>query len=111
VVNPDFPTLTTPLALHDLRLGRAASSHSYGRQSTIRRTVSPPAQAYFETTDAGASHPISPDADAHFAYSTALRRHGVADSPTAARRMSLELTGGLADKIWRAAEADPRPRH
>ncbi|CAE6441183.1 unnamed protein product [Rhizoctonia solani] len=65
-----------------------------------RRTSSPPAQAYFETSDEGAPHPVSPEAGSHFAYSTTLRRHGVSDSPTAGRRMSLEAASGFVEQVW-----------
>jgi hypothetical protein len=65
-----------------------------------RRTGSPPAQAYFETSDEGAPHPVSPEAGSHFAYSTTLRRHGVGDSPTAGRRMSLEAASGFVEQVW-----------
>ncbi|KAG9126343.1 High affinity Ca2+/Mn2+ P-type ATPase-like protein [Ceratobasidium sp. 392] len=73
---------------------RAGSSHSCH--------PSPPAQAYFEPPRDGTGPPdhISPDAASHFGYSTTLRRHGVHDSPTAGRRMSLELAGGLVDRVW-----------
>ncbi|KAG9079087.1 High affinity Ca2+/Mn2+ P-type ATPase-like protein, partial [Ceratobasidium sp. 370] len=70
--------------------------------ASVSRHSSAPAQAYFESPrdGTGAPHTISPDAASHFAYSTTLRRHGVGDSPTAGRRMSLEMAGGLVDKVW-----------
>ncbi|QRV86940.1 calcium transporting, ATPase type 2C [Ceratobasidium sp. AG-Ba] len=69
---------------------------------SVSRHPSPPAQAYFESPvdGSGPPHPISPEAGSHFAYSTTLRRHGVADSPTAGRRVSLEAATGLVDKVW-----------
>ena len=53
---------------------RAASTSTY----THYRTESPPASAYFSHFDGDHHHdplPSRPDADAHFAYSTTLRRH------------------------------------
>ncbi|ELU39621.1 calcium-transporting ATPase 1 [Rhizoctonia solani AG-1 IA] len=65
-----------------------------------RRTGSPPAQAYFETSDEGAPHPVSPEAGSHFAYSTTLRRHGVGESPTTGRTMSLGAASGFVEQVW-----------
>ncbi|KAG8699087.1 High affinity Ca2+/Mn2+ P-type ATPase-like protein [Ceratobasidium sp. 395] len=102
-------SLTEPVPLHlDTGVG-VASGYARGQSTMMSRAgtshsrhPSPPAQAYFESPrdGTGPPHPISPDATSHFAYSTTLRRHGVHDSPTAGRRMSLELAGGLVDKVW-----------
>jgi Ca2+-transporting ATPase len=102
-------SLTEPVQLQvDTGVG-LASGYARGQRTMMNRSgasvsrhPSPPAQAYFESANDGTSapHPISPDAGSHFAYSTTLRRHGVGDSPTAGRRMSLEAAGGLVDKVW-----------
>ncbi|CAE6456584.1 unnamed protein product [Rhizoctonia solani] len=76
---------------------RVNTSYDYGLN---RRTGSPPAQAYFETSAEGAPHPVSPEAGSHFAYSTTLRRHGVGDSPTTGRRASLEAASGFVEQVW-----------
>ncbi|CAE6464561.1 unnamed protein product [Rhizoctonia solani] len=76
---------------------RVNTSNDYGLN---RRTGSPPAQAYFETSAEGAPHPVSPEAGSHFAYSTTLRRHGVGDSPTTGRRASLEAASGFVEQVW-----------
>ncbi|KAG8717216.1 High affinity Ca2+/Mn2+ P-type ATPase-like protein, partial [Ceratobasidium sp. 394] len=100
-------SLTEPIHLQVNTGIGVASGYARGQttmtsRGSVSRQPSPPAQAYFESPrdGTGAPHPISPDAASHFAYSTTLRRHGVNDSPTAGRRMSLELAGGLVDKVW-----------
>ncbi|CAE7208909.1 unnamed protein product [Rhizoctonia solani] len=88
---------------------RINTSHDYGLN---RRTGSPPAQAYFETSAEGAPHPVSPEAGSHFAYSTTLRRHGVGDSPTAGRRASLEAASGFVEQVWNNTwNKDKESRH
>ncbi|KDN49966.1 hypothetical protein RSAG8_01302, partial [Rhizoctonia solani AG-8 WAC10335] len=76
---------------------RVNTSNDYGLN---RRTGSPPAQAYFETSAEGAPHPVSPEAGSHFAYSTTLRRHGVGDSPATGRSASLEAASGFVEQVW-----------
>ncbi|KAG9105194.1 High affinity Ca2+/Mn2+ P-type ATPase-like protein, partial [Ceratobasidium sp. 392] len=105
-------SLPEPASLRlDTGIGHA-SSYARGQSTMMSRSgtshsrhPSPPAQSYFESPRDGTSapHPISPDASSHFAYSTTLRRHGVGDSPTAGRKLSLELAGGLVDKVWNSA--------
>ncbi|KAF8598978.1 calcium-transporting P [Ceratobasidium sp. AG-I] len=101
-------SLTEPLNVETHGVGLASSYSRSQRTMTSRtgasvsRNPSPPAQAYFESPHDGTSAPIAVDSNAgsHFAYSTTLRRHGVADSPTSGRRLSLEAAGGLVDKVW-----------
>lgn len=101
-------SLTEPLNVVTEGVGLASSYSRSQRTMTSRtgasvsRNPSPPAQAYFESPHDGSSAPIAVDSNAgsHFAYSTTLRRHGVGDSPTTGRRLSLEAAGGLVDKVW-----------
>lgn len=69
--NPYAPTATTSAAA----LSRQAVS---SRANPAARSSSPPASTYFTPYD-GAHHgdpqPATPEANAHFAYSTTLRRH------------------------------------
>lgn len=61
--------------------GSAAYTRHAFRSNTLpppRSTASPPASTYFTQYASDDSHvlePTVPDADAHFAYSTTLRRH------------------------------------
>ncbi|KAF8602966.1 hypothetical protein BDV93DRAFT_508732 [Ceratobasidium sp. AG-I] len=84
------------------------SSYSCSQRNMISRTgasvlcnPSPPAQAYFESPHDGTSAPIAADSNAgsYFAYSTTLKRHGVGDSPTSGRSLSLEAAGVLVDEV------------
>lgn len=61
-----------------------SSSHRFGNTRSAsgyqQRSPSPPASAYFPLIPGDSSHPrfqATPNAGAHFAYSTSLRRHHV----------------------------------
>ena len=86
-----------------------------GGLQPITRTESPPASAYFSEF-AGDDHelqPTTPDASAHFAYSTTLRRHhtdlplGSAHGPTFnnLRTVVEEGPGGLWDRLVQMVKA------
>ncbi|KAI0264186.1 hypothetical protein BC834DRAFT_924730 [Gloeopeniophorella convolvens] len=76
-----FERRATFVAGADPAAAAASSSSSYARRPTqLQRTDSPPASAYFSPSFApGDPHPMhpAPGAQAHFAYSTTLRRHNV----------------------------------
>ncbi|PPQ78974.1 hypothetical protein CVT25_002258, partial [Psilocybe cyanescens] len=65
--------ITSPMA------ASSSSNYRYGNQhsASIPRSPSPPASAYFPLLSADNNTRLrpTPDADAHFAYSTTLRRH------------------------------------
>jgi Ca2+-transporting ATPase len=87
-------------SLASLPLSPIASSSSYNPIQT--RSESPPASAYFPllSADSNARLRPLPDAEAHFAYSTTLRRHQ-ADASTLAS--TAQAVNAEASSLWSRA--------
>jgi len=69
--------ITSPMAASSSSNYRFATQHSANGHSFGPRSPSPPASAYFPLLSADTNTRLrpTPDANAHFAYSTTLRRH------------------------------------
>lgn len=108
-----------PLVGYSENMASFASASSLSRQparysnyppySPGLRSPSPPASAYFSTFPDATSHqepqPVGPNAGAHFAYSTTLRRHNV-DVPLLPSAHNVQsLTSEGANLLDRAVKA------
>ena len=95
----------SPTSSSSARARPGASSRPAAPVYASYRTDSPPASAYFSHFDGDHHHdplPTRPDADAHFAYSTTLRRHtleGPLGLPPAAAGQSISSLGELRSVV------------
>jgi hypothetical protein len=92
--------------LSALPLGTSSSStHRHAYHNINQRSPSPPASAYFPllSADHGARLRPTPDAEAHFAYSTTLRRHQSEASALASPAHLASAVNAEASSLWSRA--------
>lgn len=92
--------------LSELPLGSSSSStHRHVYHNFNQRSPSPPASAYFPLLSADHSARLRPtaDAEAHFAYSTTLRRHQSEASALASPAHLASAVNAEASSLWTRA--------
>ena len=84
-----------------------SSGYRFGNQRSAsgyqQRSPSPPASAYFPLIPGDSSHPrfqATPNAEAHFAYSTSLRRHHVDNATLASPGGFATAVNTEATNLW-----------